>query len=254
MIRLSRSAIDSDSLLIKVEGEVEGPSADFLESTCREALQSSPSLCLDISGLRYADAAGVATLARLRRLAVEIQGASPLFTESLNEALDSGCSDRRTERVLDRLEPLLPVAYRIAFSVTGDPETASAAVVEAASRACRRTDWMAGVGSERFRFLRLVAEVLAAGGSDAPPLPGSLPGSTAAARWSELPEGSPPSSELILEALAALPLDLRLALCLVLVGRLSCDEVARILSWSPKMASDSVRRARAMLRSLLVAA
>jgi len=74
---------ESSRTIIKVDGRLDAEGVPELDKVTRDG---SATLCLDLSGLRLADAEGVAALLRLQKAGAVIQGASPYFKLLLEEA------------------------------------------------------------------------------------------------------------------------------------------------------------------------
>jgi len=74
---------ESSRTIIKVDGRLDAEGVPELEKVTRDG---SATLCLDLSGLRLADAEGVAALLRLQKAGAMIQGASPYLKLLLEEA------------------------------------------------------------------------------------------------------------------------------------------------------------------------
>jgi len=81
-LRIVVSLKDSRTV-IKVDGRLDAEGVPELEKVTRD---ESATLCLDLSGLRLADADGIAALLRLQKAGAVIQGASPYFKLLLQEA------------------------------------------------------------------------------------------------------------------------------------------------------------------------
>jgi len=69
--------------VVKVDGRLDAEGVPELDRVTHD---EGTALCLDLSGLRLADAEGIAALLRLQKAGAVIQGASPYFKLLLQEA------------------------------------------------------------------------------------------------------------------------------------------------------------------------
>jgi len=76
-------SLEGSRTIIQVDGRLDAEGVPELEKVTRD---ESAALCLDLSGLRLADAEGIAALLRLQQAGAVIQGASPYFKLLLQEA------------------------------------------------------------------------------------------------------------------------------------------------------------------------
>ena len=76
-------SLEGSRTIIQVDGRLDAEGVPELEKVTRD---ESAALCLDLSGLRLADAEGIAALLRLQKAGAVIQGASPYFKLLLQEA------------------------------------------------------------------------------------------------------------------------------------------------------------------------
>jgi anti-anti-sigma regulatory factor len=74
--------IEGSNTVVKVDGRLDAEGVSELEKV---TLEVSAALCLDLSGLRLADAEGIAALLRLQKAGAVIQGASPYLKLLLEE-------------------------------------------------------------------------------------------------------------------------------------------------------------------------
>ena len=82
MLRITRADDSGTSESLRVEGRLTQAELPRLQETCAGLLQDGRSLCLDLSGLQFADREAVATLRALRRRGVRLEGTSG-FVEAL---------------------------------------------------------------------------------------------------------------------------------------------------------------------------
>lgn len=86
MLRISCTRGDARSPVLELEGRLSGPWVDELDRVAAATRPRSGRLALDLSGLIFADARGVAVLRGLAEEGVEMRGCSPFLAELLNGA------------------------------------------------------------------------------------------------------------------------------------------------------------------------
>lgn len=82
MLRITQAHADSASASLRVEGRLTGADLPRFQQSCAEWLARGARLQLELSGLQFADRAGVVTLRALRTRGVALLGASG-FVEAL---------------------------------------------------------------------------------------------------------------------------------------------------------------------------
>ena len=82
MLRITRANANGTSESLRVEGRLTHADLPRFQESCTRLLQGGRQLCLDLSGLQFADSEAVATLRALRRRGVAFEGASG-FVEAL---------------------------------------------------------------------------------------------------------------------------------------------------------------------------
>lgn len=86
MLRITRAAATGAVESLRVEGRLTQADLPRLQQTCAELLQNGGRLCLELSGLQFADRAGVDTLRGLRQRGVTLRGASGFVEALLSDA------------------------------------------------------------------------------------------------------------------------------------------------------------------------
>jgi len=76
-------SLEGSKTVVKVDGRLDAEGVPELEKVTRD---KNAALYLDLSGLRLADAEGIAALLRLQEAGAVIQGASPYLKLLLEEA------------------------------------------------------------------------------------------------------------------------------------------------------------------------
>lgn len=85
MLRMIQAGSGDSPETIVLHGRLVGPWVDQLRQLCQAWPSTSPALRLDLSGVSYVDAAGVALLGQLRRQGAAITGLSRFIAEMLRE-------------------------------------------------------------------------------------------------------------------------------------------------------------------------
>jgi len=89
MLKISQANTAGRSVTLKLEGRVVGPWVDELRHICETLLIKRRALELDLAGVLYADASGVAALSSLKLRGVAVTNCSPFMEEQLKaSALD----------------------------------------------------------------------------------------------------------------------------------------------------------------------
>lgn len=92
MLKISRVSESDGSLVLRLEGQVTGPWVDELQRSCAEAVPNngneSRQLILDLSGVSFLDASGIALLRQLATGHVSITNYSVFVAEQLKEVSD----------------------------------------------------------------------------------------------------------------------------------------------------------------------
>jgi hypothetical protein len=83
MLRITRVA-DPNVRLLKLEGKLMGPWVKELERVCAETSESPARISLDLTGLCFADQAGVNLLRRLLERRVRLAACSGFIAELLH--------------------------------------------------------------------------------------------------------------------------------------------------------------------------
>jgi anti-anti-sigma factor len=92
MLKISRAS-DSDSpLVLRLEGQVTGPWVDELRRVCSETIPANATkadqLVLDLAGVSFLDASGIALLRQLVTGPVSVTNYSVFIAEQLKEVFD----------------------------------------------------------------------------------------------------------------------------------------------------------------------
>ena len=92
MLRISRTPTDDPmkpQLLLRLEGQITGPWVEELRRVCAETLgndgHGGPSLVLDLAGVSFLDADGVALFRELTARRVSFTNSSAFIAEQLKE-------------------------------------------------------------------------------------------------------------------------------------------------------------------------
>src|SRR5262245_52789003 len=85
MMRVSRTQNAGDRPQLRVEGRLTRETVEELRMECGTILETQQSFALDISGVQFADADGVALLTELERSGVTLSGRSGLVDALLRE-------------------------------------------------------------------------------------------------------------------------------------------------------------------------
>lgn len=83
MLRITPIPVERPASTLRLEGKLVGPWVDELAQVCTQLEKSATLLQLDLSGVRFADAAGVHLLRCLRDQGVVLTACSALLTELL---------------------------------------------------------------------------------------------------------------------------------------------------------------------------
>jgi len=85
MLRITRANTNENVERLRIEGRLTHADLPRLQESCAELLQNGSGLCLELSGLQFADHEAVATLQALRRRGVALIGASGFLDALLTE-------------------------------------------------------------------------------------------------------------------------------------------------------------------------
>ena len=91
MLRISRAAGSDNAIVLRLEGQVVGPWVDELERVCHETVRNqrgTPRLILDLTGVSFLDANGIALFRKLVTGDVSIANYSVFIAEQLKEVAD----------------------------------------------------------------------------------------------------------------------------------------------------------------------
>jgi ABC-type transporter Mla MlaB component len=83
MLRITRTVGDDSVETLKLEGKLQGPWVLEAQDVCALSAAQVSRTCLDLSGLTFADAEGVAFLRELIRRGVQVVGCSSYIAELL---------------------------------------------------------------------------------------------------------------------------------------------------------------------------
>jgi len=84
VLRISvREENDAENVVMILEGRVVGPWVEELRATCAPHLKDGHSLILDLTGVSFADAAGIELLAGLIERRIILANASPFLRQQL---------------------------------------------------------------------------------------------------------------------------------------------------------------------------
>src|SRR5439155_14426592 len=84
VLRISvRKENDAENVILILEGRVVGPWVEELRATCAPHLKDGHSLILDLTGVSFADAAGIELLAGLIERRIILANASPFLRQQL---------------------------------------------------------------------------------------------------------------------------------------------------------------------------
>jgi hypothetical protein len=85
MLRITRHDLNTDTTLLALEGRLVGPWVALLRRECH----SLTSVTLDLAGVGFVDAAGLALIRRLQARGAELRSPSPFLAELLKHRTDS---------------------------------------------------------------------------------------------------------------------------------------------------------------------
>jgi anti-anti-sigma regulatory factor len=92
MLKISRVSESDSPLVLRLEGQVTGPWVDELRRTCAETVPNNCTevrqLILDLAGVSFLDANGIALLRQLVTSHVSITNYSVFIAEQLKEVSD----------------------------------------------------------------------------------------------------------------------------------------------------------------------
>jgi anti-anti-sigma factor len=92
MLKISQLSGSDHEVILRVEGQVLGPWVDELRRICAEAVSrntaGTPQLVLDLAGVSFLDANGIALLRQLVTGRVSITNYSMFIAEQLKEVSD----------------------------------------------------------------------------------------------------------------------------------------------------------------------
>lgn len=83
MLKISQAGAANHSVAFKLEGRVVGPWVEELRRICEPFLAQGCALKLDLAGVCYADAEGVATLRSFQTRGVELENCSPFVEQQI---------------------------------------------------------------------------------------------------------------------------------------------------------------------------
>ena len=126
MMRVTRIDGDAERPSLRVEGHLTHQTAEELRMECEAVLASHGSLDLDVSGLRFADATGVALLLRLERAGTRLEHRSGLV-----DALLQGAESRQPATAAAPLDADATLVDRLR---AGDPQAFETLVREHGGR------------------------------------------------------------------------------------------------------------------------
>jgi ABC-type transporter Mla MlaB component len=86
MLKISQAGIANHSVTLKLEGRVVGPWVEELCRICEPLLAEDRALKLDLAGVSYADAAGVAALNNFKSRGVSLKNSSPFVEQQIKSA------------------------------------------------------------------------------------------------------------------------------------------------------------------------
>jgi anti-anti-sigma factor len=98
MLRISVLQSSEQAMSLRVEGEVTGRWVEELRKSCEEALSRSLHLALDLAGVSFIDAYGIAVLRGLMDRRVVLTNLSSFIAEQLADATDDGHRDEQRRR------------------------------------------------------------------------------------------------------------------------------------------------------------
>lgn len=85
MLRIVRNNVETQRVILVLQGHIVGEWADLLERECLELGHSGLRAVLDLSGVTFIGRSGLEVLVRLDRAGVGIKGCSPLVAEMLEQ-------------------------------------------------------------------------------------------------------------------------------------------------------------------------
>ena len=83
MLRITRMVGDDSVEILKLEGKLQGPWVDEAHDAHALSAAQASRICLDLSGLTFADGEGAALLRELIRSGAQVVGCSSYIAESL---------------------------------------------------------------------------------------------------------------------------------------------------------------------------
>ncbi|HEX4948883.1 MAG TPA: STAS domain-containing protein [Blastocatellia bacterium] len=86
MLRISENNASLEQVILLLEGQVSNHSVELAREVCAQALGQGRQLILDMTGVTFADRAGVALLREMQQRRVELINCSPFLKEQLKDA------------------------------------------------------------------------------------------------------------------------------------------------------------------------
>ena len=83
MLRIRHEDLDSEKVVLHLDGSVVAEWADLLERVCADAGRPGRRVVVDLAGVVFIGRSGFQALGRLSRSGVGITGASPLIADML---------------------------------------------------------------------------------------------------------------------------------------------------------------------------
>jgi RNA polymerase sigma-70 factor, ECF subfamily len=286
MMRVTRIAADDGGEALRVEGRLTHETAEELRMACEAVLAGGSALGLDVSGLRFVDAAGVSLLRGLERRGTRLGGRSGFVGELLRERADTTAATRSTpsatpgddaalvarlrdgdaeafeELVREHGGRMLATARRFvvaeddARDVLQESFLAAFRAIDGFAGAARLSTWLhrivVNTALMRLRSRRRRREE---------PIDGLLPRFEEDGHWVEPPAlWDAPTDDLVereetrrtvRKAIERLPINYRTVLLLREIEELDTDETAALLGVTPNAVKTRLHRARQALRTLL---
>jgi RNA polymerase sigma-70 factor, ECF subfamily len=285
MMRVTRITAEDGIETLRVEGRLTQQTVQELRSTCRPALSGEAALRLDVSGVQFLDAAGIALLQELERNGTRLSGCSGFVGEMLRRrdrmrtASKAAAAEAEDEsRLVERLRGGDPEAYETvvreygsrmlsaARRLVGNEEDARDAVQEAFLAAFKSMHSFAGAARLSTWLHRIVVnaslmKLRSRRRRREDSIEDMLPRFRDDGRWTDAPVRWVMPSDGVLErrelraivrgAIERLPVSYRTVLVLRDIEELDTDETATTLGTTRNAVKIRLHRARQALKTML---
>lgn len=87
MLRISENNASIETVILLLEGQISNHSVEITRESCEQVLRKGGQLILDMSGVSFADRAGIALLRKLQQQQVKLINCSPFLKEQLKDSM-----------------------------------------------------------------------------------------------------------------------------------------------------------------------